>query len=178
MSETDLLRGVRDATTRLVTRFGSDGARILIGSLFVIAGVAKILLPSPEVANLISTATPLRASAAAFVADALPGVEVATGLALLLDFARKPAGISAMVLLVVFTAFATHAHLAQITIPKCGCFGAQASGTDSWLHVAIRNFVLATIATATVLGEAGLLTRVARSRGGLPIWGVRTGTRG
>jgi uncharacterized membrane protein YphA (DoxX/SURF4 family) len=120
--------------------------RLLLGGLFVLAGLAKVRDPAgfvTEVANyrLFSEAAPL-------VAAVLPSVEVVAGLALLVGSApwRRAAALLLGGLMTLFTGAVTLVVARGINI-SCGCFGGQ-TGPITGLTIA-RD--LALLATAVAL---------------------------
>jgi len=97
------------------------GARILLGGVFVVAGVLKV--PDPAAAVRAVRAYRLLAEPlVAPVAFGLPVIEIAVGLALLAGVFVRTAAIASAVLLVVFIAAVGSAWARGLQI-DCGCFG-------------------------------------------------------
>ncbi|MCU1603716.1 MAG: mauE [Modestobacter sp.] len=96
-------------------------ARLLLGGVFVIAGLLK--LPDPAAAVRAVRAYRLLAEALVGpVAFGLPVVEIAVGLALLAGIFVRTAAIAAAALLVVFLVGVGSAWARGLQI-DCGCFG-------------------------------------------------------
>ena len=97
------------------------GARILLGGVFVVAGVLKV--PDPAAAMRAVRAYQLLAEPmVAPVAFSLPVVEIALGLALMAGVFVRTAAIGSAVLLAVFLAAVGSAWARGLQI-DCGCFG-------------------------------------------------------
>ena len=97
------------------------GGRVLLGGVFVVAGVLKV--PDPAAAVRAVRAYRLLAEPlVAPVAFGLPVIEIAVGLALLAGVFVRTAAIASAVLLVVFIAAVGSAWARGLQI-DCGCFG-------------------------------------------------------
>jgi uncharacterized membrane protein YphA (DoxX/SURF4 family) len=97
------------------------GARILLGGVFVVAGVLKVPDPSAAV-RAVRAYRILAEPLVAPVAFGLPVLEIAIGLALLAGVFVRTAAIASAVLLVVFIAAVGSAWARGLQI-DCGCFG-------------------------------------------------------
>jgi uncharacterized membrane protein YphA (DoxX/SURF4 family) len=145
-----------------VRRAGTLVLRVVLGGLFVAAGIAKAQDPSgfaQEISNyqLLPATMP---QLAAQLASALPAMELVAGLALLLGPRRwMRAGAAAVAVLLLGLTVAVTAAAARGLDISCGCFG-TGSGRVTWLTVA-RNLGL--------LGQAILLLLVTRDPGGSPV---------
>ena len=96
-------------------------ARLLLGGVFVVAGVLK--LPDPAAAVRAVRAYQLLPEAlVGTVAFGLPVIEIAVGLALLLGVFVRTAAIASAVLLAVFIVAVGSAWARGLQI-DCGCFG-------------------------------------------------------
>ncbi|MGY1744059.1 MauE/DoxX family redox-associated membrane protein [Blastococcus sp. SYSU D00695] len=99
----------------------ATAARLLLGGVFVVAGVLK--LPDPAAAERAVRAYRLLPEGLVDpVAFGLPVVEIAVGLALLAGVAVRAAAVASAVLLVVFVAAVASAWARGLQI-DCGCFG-------------------------------------------------------
>lgn len=97
------------------------GARIILGGVFVVAGVLK--LPDPAAAvRAVRAYRILAEPLAAPVAFGLPVIEIAVGLALLAGVVVRTAATVSAVLLVVFIGAVGSAWARGLQI-DCGCFG-------------------------------------------------------
>src|SRR3954462_7515014 len=97
------------------------GARILLGGVFLVAGVLKVPDPAAAV-RAVRAYQLLPEPMVAPVAFGLPVVEIAVGLALLLGVFVRTAAVAAAVLLVVFLVGVGSAWARGLQI-DCGCFG-------------------------------------------------------
>ena len=99
----------------------ATAARLVLGGVFVVAGVLKIPDPAAAV-RAVRAYQLLPESLVAPVAFGLPVLEIAVGLALLLGVFVRTAAIAAAVLLVVFLVGVGSAWARGLQI-DCGCFG-------------------------------------------------------
>ena len=97
------------------------GARILLGGVFLVAGVLKVPDPAAAV-RAVRAYQLLPERMVAPVAFGLPVVEIAVGLALLAGVFVRTAAVAAAVLLVVFLVGVGSAWARGLQI-DCGCFG-------------------------------------------------------
>lgn len=96
-------------------------ARLLVGGVFLVAGVLK--LPDPAAAvRAVRAYRLLPESLVAPVAFGLPVIEIAVGLALILGVFVRTAAVVSAVLLVVYMAGIGSAWARGLQI-DCGCFG-------------------------------------------------------
>jgi hypothetical protein len=137
------------ATTLLVIGLA---ARVGVGLILVVAGVAKLAAGRQTVERLVSAYGLVSGRAAASIARGLPVVEVAVGAWLLSGvFAAAAAG-TGILLLAVLTLAVTQALLRKKVV-ACGCFGwAEAARTISWRIVA-RNASMAAGLALVVVGH-------------------------
>jgi uncharacterized membrane protein YphA (DoxX/SURF4 family) len=127
----------------------ATAARLLVGGVFVVAGLLK--LPDPAAAvRAVRAYRLLPESVVAPVAFGLPVVEIAVGLALLAGVFVRTAAISSAVLLVVFLAAVGSAWARGLQI-DCGCFGSVgqvAAGETSYPAEILRDAALLLVALA------------------------------
>jgi uncharacterized membrane protein YphA (DoxX/SURF4 family) len=102
-------------------RWISTGARLVLGGVFVVAGVLKAVDPQSSVAA-VSAYQLLPASLATIVGWGLPFAEIALGLLLLAGIATRVVAAVAGMLLVIFIAGVVSAAARGLSI-DCGCFG-------------------------------------------------------
>lgn len=121
--------------------------RVVLGALFIWAAVTKL----PDMAGFAQDVANYRVVPAAlvpFVASAVVGIELLSGLALVAGVMTQPAATVIAGLLAVFTVFLTQALLRGIDL-RCGCFGGDEPA--SWWTVA-RDLVM--LAAAVALARA------------------------
>jgi uncharacterized membrane protein YphA (DoxX/SURF4 family) len=99
----------------------STGARLVLGGVFVVAGVLKAVDPQSSVAAVRAYQL-LPASLATIVGWGLPFAEIALGLLLLAGIATRAIAAVAGLLLVIFIAGVASAAARGLSI-DCGCFG-------------------------------------------------------
>jgi uncharacterized membrane protein YphA (DoxX/SURF4 family) len=112
-------------------------ARIILGGLFLWASITKV----PDMAAFAESVANYRIvppSLVPVVAAALVGVEIAAGVALILNVWARAAALILAALLAVFTVGLAGALARGIDL-ACGCFGGAASAT--WWTV-LRDLVL------------------------------------
>ena len=141
------------------------GARILLGGVFLVAGVLK--LPDPAAAVRAVRAYRLLAEPlVAPVAFGLPVLEIAVGLALIVGVFVRTAALASAVLLVVYLVGVGSAWARGLAI-DCGCFGGGgtvAAADTTYPTEVLRDSALLLVALA--------LARWPRSRlalGGRPL---------
>ncbi|MFL6096353.1 MAG: MauE/DoxX family redox-associated membrane protein [Blastococcus sp.] len=127
----------------------ATGARLLLGGVFVVAGVLK--LPDPAAAvRAVRAYRLLPESLVGPVAFGLPVIEIAVGLALLLGVFVRTASIASAVLLAVFIGAVGSAWARGLQI-DCGCFGnggQVAAGETSYPLEVLRDVGLLLVALA------------------------------
>jgi uncharacterized membrane protein YphA (DoxX/SURF4 family) len=97
------------------------GARILLGTLFIYAGISKIIDPF-EFAKAISNYLLVPSWSVNFLAITLPWVEVISGFMLLLGLWTRENTIIILGLLFIFLIALIQAMVRNIDL-ECGCFG-------------------------------------------------------
>jgi len=127
----------------------ATAARLLLGGVFLVAGLLKI--PDPAAAVRAVRAYRLLPEAlVAPVAFGLPVVEIAVGLALIVGVFVRTAAIASAVLLVVFLAGVGSAWARGLQI-DCGCFGgggAVAAADTAYPAEILRDSALLLVALA------------------------------
>ncbi|HXA81247.1 MAG TPA: MauE/DoxX family redox-associated membrane protein, partial [Opitutaceae bacterium] len=96
--------------------------RLLVGGIFVVAGVLKVFDPARFAAD-IDHFRLLRYFAVAPLALYLPWLEIICGLAVFVSAWRRSALLLLLALTIVFIAAITSAWMRGLDI-RCGCFGA------------------------------------------------------
>lgn len=104
-------------------------ASIVLGFVFLVSGGSKIAAgPAwPEQARGLG--------APSLVVPVMPWVEIVLGAVLVMQLAPVAAAVTAVVLLLAFTALIVR-RLAQGRHPPCACFGAWSTKPLGWGHVA------------------------------------------
>lgn len=122
--------------------------RVVVGGLFVVAGVLKLSDPNAFAIEIVNYR--LLPELAPYAAVGLPPVEVAIGLAMVApaDIWRRAGAACATGLMVVFT-LAVASAVARGMDVSCGCFGSS-SGSVTWVTVA-RDIVLVLAAASLVV---------------------------
>ncbi|MET0763678.1 MAG: MauE/DoxX family redox-associated membrane protein [Blastococcus sp.] len=124
-------------------------ARLLVGGVFVVAGLLK--LPDPAAAvRAVRAYRLLPEAVVAPVAFGLPAIEIAIGLALLVGVFVRTAAIASSVLLIVFLAAVGSAWARGLQI-DCGCFGnggTVAAGQTAYPAEVLRDTALLVVALA------------------------------
>ena len=102
-------------------RWVSTGARLVLGGVFLVAGVIKAIDPQSSVAAVRAYQL-LPSSFATIVGWGLPFVEIALGLLLLAGIATRAVAAAAAILLLIFMAAVVSVAVRGLSI-DCGCFG-------------------------------------------------------
>jgi uncharacterized membrane protein YphA (DoxX/SURF4 family) len=104
-----------------LARWVSTGARLVLGGVFLVAGVLKAVDPQSSAAAVRAYQL-LPNSLATVVGWGLPFAEIALGLLLLAGIATRAVAAAAAMLLVVFIAAVVSVAARGLSI-DCGCFG-------------------------------------------------------
>ena len=123
----------------LLTRFLSFVLRLVIGGIFLYAGVVKILEPA-QFANDVANYRVPPAALVNFVAITLPWVETVAGILMVMGFWLPGSSLVITGLMGVFLAAIGQALVRRLDI-NCGCFGTIEAGKIDALTLA-RDFAL------------------------------------
>lgn len=118
-------------------------AAVVLGASFVVAGASKLAA---------GEAWPLQASglgAPRWTIRVVPWVELALGAMLVVQLARRPTAVAALVLLTTFTVLIAN-RLRLGEHPPCACFGAWSAKPIGVGHL-VRNAVLIVLAVLAAL---------------------------
>jgi uncharacterized membrane protein YphA (DoxX/SURF4 family) len=124
--------------------------RVLVGAAFLWAAVTK-LSDFPTFAEEIANYQVLPASLVPWFAATLPGVELLTGVLLIVGYWARTSAAIVTVLLLVFIVALSQALLRGIDL-RCGCFGGSDAAT--WGTV-VRDLVMLVPAAAVTFAGAG-----------------------
>ncbi len=116
-------------------------ARLLVGGVFVFAGMSKLALPHGEVVAQIQQYTVIPRMLTPLIAAVLPWVEVLSGAALLIGFLTTPAAWLVSAQLASFCLLMLIVVVAGIEIEDCGCFG-DLGWKETPLQVLLRDLVM------------------------------------
>lgn len=131
---------IKDPT---LLRWFAAGARIVLGTVFVTAGLPKVLDSQSFLVSVINYQL-LSYNLARFVATGLPILEVVLGVLLILGLWTRPIAAVSSILLVVFMLGIMSAWARGLSI-NCGCFGSNEIPADpvyGYLIDLIRNTTL------------------------------------
>jgi uncharacterized membrane protein YphA (DoxX/SURF4 family) len=132
---------VRRALTFLLHPAGAVAARLILGGLFAVSGVIKLIEPPENFMAAIHAYDLLPTWMERPLAETLPWVEMTSGLLLLLGLFTRASLVIVALQLLVFTAALGLTLLRGISLEDCGCFGAL--GFKESTPVAfVRNLVL------------------------------------
>ena len=116
-------------------------ARLLVGGVFVFAGMSKLALPHGEVVAQMQQYTIIPRLLTPLIATVLPWVEVLSGAALLIGFLTSPAAWLVVAQLVSFCLLMLVVLAAGIEVEDCGCFGAL-GWKETPFQVLLRDLVM------------------------------------
>ncbi len=136
-------------------------SRLVLGVLFLAAGVIKLAQPGPFAATLMAYQV-LPIELVRPLALVLPWIEVLTGAYLLAGLFTRAAAGAALGLLAVFMVALGQAMARGLPLENCGCFGDLTTrvpalapflgGTAAGAGDLLRDAVLALLALAIILG--------------------------
>lgn len=118
-------------------------ASVLLGAVFVVAGVMKIAAPQQWRAQSAGLGVHR------LVATVVPFAELAVGALLIAQIGRRAMAAVALAMLLAFTAVLV-VRLVQGRRPPCACFGALTTRPIGWGNVA-RNALFAALAAVIIL---------------------------
>ena len=127
-------------------------ARLVLGVVLVVAGALKVTTPAVS-AMAVRAYQLLPYDAAGVVGLALPVVEIAAGLLLVLGLLTRPAAVVGGLLMLAFLVGIVSAWARGLTI-DCGCFGGGgtiAAAQTHYLSETLRDIGLALCATWLVI---------------------------
>lgn len=144
---------VRGTSINSLQTFMGLEARLLLGTIFILAGSSKLRSPLAT-RRMVALLWPMESDQVKTIVHALALVELLVGLALALGLFAALVALLAMVLLAAF-ASAIVIVLLVWGEQECGCFGELGTGSKAWIG-AIRNVVLMAFAlTAMQFGSRG-----------------------
>lgn len=147
-------------------------SRLILGGVFIAAGIPKILDPGAFAVAIRSYELSLPEWFVSFSAYALPYAEVLIGLYLIAGLFTKPTAWLTTALMVVFTAALLQGAIRGLDI-NCGCFGASEESSNLWLAF-LRDVGLIALGVHIALAPLGrfsvdaLLSRRGRDEQGEP----------
>ena len=103
--------------------FAAVGGRLLLGAVFLYAGIIKAAAPAEEFAYAIETYKVVPGWLALAAAYALPWLEIVLGALLLTAVYLRLALAATGALLLVFEALLVSVIIRKIPVASCGCFG-------------------------------------------------------
>ena len=148
------------ASRAAVARWLSTAARLLLGAVLVVAGMAKVADPSAAVAAVRAYEL-LPAGLVTPVGWGLPFLELVLGVLLLAGIAVRPVALATAVLLAVFVVAVASAAARGLSI-DCGCFGGGgpvAPGQTAYAAEIARNLALLAAASWLVARPQSRLRR-------------------
>lgn len=110
-------------------------ARLIVGLVFVVAGIAKIGHPADFASTIVAFRFNFPPAFVGFAGLALPPFEVVLGAYLLLGWQLRIASVAAVALLTVFIIALSSVVIRGIPTP-CGCFGPGETDPVTWWTVA------------------------------------------
>jgi uncharacterized membrane protein YphA (DoxX/SURF4 family) len=118
-------------------------ASVLLGAVFVVAGVTKVSAPQQWRRQSAEIGVHR------LVASLVPFLELVVGALLIAQLARRPVAVVALVVLLIFTSLLI-VRLKQGRRPPCACFGALTARPIGWGNV-VRNAVFIALAVVIAL---------------------------
>lgn len=115
--------------------------RVVIGGIFVVAGLSKLLLPHAEVVEFIQQYRVIPLGLTPLIASTLPWIEMLSGTALLIGFFTTPAALIVGLQLMAFCLLMVTILVLGIEIEDCGCFG-NFGWQETPVQVLLRDLVM------------------------------------
>lgn len=154
---------------------GLVAARVIVGGIFVLAGVGKVGNPG-EFADSVRAFHILPPDLVLAYALIVPWLEILAGVYLIVGFMSKLAAALVIFLLLNFIVAIADALVTGNTAHPCGCFGSNPNVVVAWLSGGntvttwdlIRDILLVLLAAAILLrgtGAFGIDSLLARRRG-------------
>ncbi len=128
-------------------------ARLIVGGVFIYAGVVKALAPVEEFAYAIESYQVINAKLSLWSAYLMPWIELWAGLLLAAGVFTRLSALFNGAMLVFFELLLGQAWLRGLPVTSCGCFGS--TGSNSIGHEFLQNIVLLAL-TALAFRYAGL----------------------
>src|SRR5277367_3009243 len=109
--------------------------RILIGSIFIISGLGKLLSPYQNFLYVIQAYQLLPSQGEVLVAQILPWIELIVGVFVLLGLWTAWGLRGALVLFGIFVVVVGQALIRGLPLENCGCFG-------EWIHLKPQTVII------------------------------------
>lgn len=146
----------------LTNPYVSLASRLILGGVFLYAGVSKVFDPGALAASIRSYELPLPEGFVTLWAHALPLLEILLGLYLLIGLFSRASAWSASGLIVLFSVVLIQGAVRGLEI-DCGCFGSTTPTTASSLWVDVmRDLGLLALALQLVYAAPGKFSLDAR----------------
>jgi uncharacterized membrane protein YphA (DoxX/SURF4 family) len=129
--------------------------RIIIGSIFIVSGLGKLLSPYQNFLYVIQAYQVLPSWAEALTAQIFPWIELFTGVFVLLGMWTSWSLRGALVLFGVFVVIVGQALIRGLPLETCGCFG-------EWVHLKLQTVII--IDSASLLLTLLLLYNIVQTR--------------
>lgn len=121
-------------------------ARLILGGVFVYAGLLKALAPAEEFGYAIESYKLLTPSLSLWAAYIVPWIELYAGLLLAGGVFTRFSALFTGAMLVFFEALLGQAWLRKLPVTSCGCFGS--AGSNSLPHEFMQNLAMLALAWA------------------------------
>lgn len=121
-------------------------ARLILGGVFIYAGLIKALAPAEEFGYAIESYKVLNAQYSLWAAYLAPWVELYAGLLLAGGVFTRWSALFTGAMLIFFEALLGQAWLRKLPVTSCGCFGS--AGSNSLPREFLQNLALLVLAWA------------------------------
>lgn len=129
---------MREKGALKLSAWAATGGRLLLGAVFLYAGIIKAAAPAEEFAYAIESYKVVPGWLALVTAYTLPWFEIALGALLLAGVYLRLALAATVALLFVFEALLLSVIIRKIPVASCGCFGsafAMSPGTEFFVNL-------------------------------------------
>jgi len=129
--------------------------RLVIGSIFIVSGISKVLSPYQNFLYVIQAYQLLPSWGEVLTAQIFPWIELVTGVFLFLGLWTSWSLRAALMLFGIFVAVVGQALIRGLSLENCGCFG-------GWIHLKPQTVIV--YDSASLLVTALLLRNSSLSR--------------
>ncbi len=146
-------KSVTDLRSPLLGSHATLVSRVVLGGVFLVAGVTKAFDPGGLASSIRTYELGLPEWFVTFSAVSLPYLEIMLGLYLISGLFTKPSAWATNALMLVFTVALVQGALRGLQI-DCGCFGSSAGEANLWLD-ALRDVGLILLGLHVALSPIG-----------------------
>jgi len=126
--------------------------RLIVGLVFLLAGIAKLLLPPEEFINILRSYQVLPPELLVPVSFLLPGIELFCGSCLLVGIFLRWISLAIILQLIVFITIMAIVITSGIEIRGCGCFG-NLGWQETPTEIILRDLILLSMSSILLFSK-------------------------